>query len=234
MAETPLTPNSPPEVLRARTKDSYDAIASRYLQWSSAGTGHATRMKYIDRALPSSDTWSNATVLELGCGAGIPVTAALLARGMKVVANDISSTMIALAKEKLHSEKVEFIEGDMMDLIFSRNSLDAVMAFFSILHLPPSDQPIIIKRISEWLRPGGVFVANFAAGDPLSTVEDKFMGAEKGVVHFGSLGDDRTLAVIEQSGLVVSAKDTISEEADDGKAAGTHLWIIARKVNGAT
>ena len=54
--------------------DGYDRIADRYLEWSALRPS-AARLAYLDRAYELIPP--GAEVLELGCGAGIPMTASL-------------------------------------------------------------------------------------------------------------------------------------------------------------
>jgi 2-polyprenyl-3-methyl-5-hydroxy-6-metoxy-1,4-benzoquinol methylase len=48
----------------------------------------------------------------------------------------------------------------MMALEFRPAMFDAVVAFYSLIHLPRVEQEILLQRISTWLRPGGWFLAN--------------------------------------------------------------------------
>ena len=70
--------------------DGYDSMAERYFAWSDLRPS-PTRLRYLALALelipPGSD------VLDLGCGAGVPMTAAL-AEDSAVTGVDISSTQL--------------------------------------------------------------------------------------------------------------------------------------------
>ena len=135
----------------------YDKIAVLYLEWVESNP--SPRLNYTNNLLiglpPSS------RVLELGCGAGVPVTQTLSRHEniAEVVANDISSIQLSLARQRLAvsntANNVTFIAGDMMALSFPAESLDGVLAFFSLFHLPRAEQPLILSNIYTWLKPGG-------------------------------------------------------------------------------
>src|SRR5271156_4733186 len=141
---------------------SYDNVAQDYLAWS-APRPTTTRASYIDnlvRILPSE-----ASVLELGCGAGVPSTQTLISHGLQVTGVDISASQIALARE--HIPQARLIHSDMMSLSFPPNSFNAIVGFYSIFHLPKEEQGIMISRATRWLKPGGWLLCNFhtAEGD---------------------------------------------------------------------
>lgn len=179
-------------------KVGYDTHAQAYLNWTTSQPS-SSRMHYLQQVLdrlsrdratiyngtsPSSEATSQPSkpqrsgkILDLGCGAGVPVTLALARSEVvqRVIATDISQTQLDLLREKLRQEdgdadgdcdgsvlrKVEVVKSDMLDLSFERGSFIAVVAFFSLIHLARGDQKIMIQRIWEWLDVGGYLCANF-------------------------------------------------------------------------
>lgn len=120
----------------------YDQIAPQYFAWATPRPT-TTRAAYIDKlvgVLPAG-----AKVLELGCGAGVPSTQALIKHGFDVTGVDISASQIALAKA--HIPEATLIQSDMMALAFEPGSFDAVVAFYSIFHLPKEEQGEMIGKI---------------------------------------------------------------------------------------
>ncbi|KAJ5872849.1 uncharacterized protein N7529_005202 [Penicillium soppii] len=136
-------------------KKAYDDVAGTYLNWTR--NTHERRLSYLNIMLQSFHT-AEMSVLELGCGAGVPCTQLLASRkNTSVTANDISEAQIALAKELL-PQSVNLIQGDMMELEFGHKQFDAVLAMYSIFHLPRDEQTVILHRIFDWLKPGGSFL----------------------------------------------------------------------------
>ncbi|MBP1968617.1 ubiquinone/menaquinone biosynthesis C-methylase UbiE [Virgibacillus natechei] len=66
-------------------------------------------------------------ILDIGCGDGYG-SYKLHKAGYDVVGMDISSEMIALAKERTKHEAIPFSQGDVNELPFEDNSFDGVMA----------------------------------------------------------------------------------------------------------
>lgn len=107
-------------------------------------------------------------VLELGCGTGS--TAILHAPSVKhILAIDISSNMIEIARGKAGAEEIEnitFERSAIEELDVPDRSLDAVLAL-SVLHLL-SDWQAVISRVHNMLKRGGIFVTSTACiGDSM-------------------------------------------------------------------
>jgi SAM-dependent methyltransferase len=194
----------------------YDVVAPRYLEWSGLRPS-AVRLDYLRRALDLIPTGSD--VLELGCGAGIPRTAAL-AEGRRVTGVDISATQVALARRNVPA--ATFIHADMTTLDFPAGSFDAVVAFYSLTHVPRDEQPALLNRIRSWLRPGGLFLASMGAEPSPDGVED-WLGVPMFFSHFGARRNRR---LVEEAGLVIEDARVRAEPEDRHDAR--FLWVIAR------
>lgn len=98
-------------------------------------------------------------VLDYGCGTG--TTSCEFASKVKEIhAIDISSKMIEIAKEKTDSAKVEnisFVQTEIFDERYKRESFDAVLAF-NMLHTVPNPQSAVL-RIHELLKPEGLLIS---------------------------------------------------------------------------
>jgi len=99
-------------------------------------------------------------LLDLGCGTG---THALLQchGGTEVIGLDISPAMVeqARTRAKCEGKPVQFVIGDMRSLDIEQ-SVDAVTCLYASLNhlLGPSDLSQVFRKVSQHLRPGGVFV----------------------------------------------------------------------------
>ncbi|KAJ2994880.1 hypothetical protein NUW58_g1426 [Xylaria curta] len=221
-----------PENLKQRLKASYDAMAHTYNEWTIPHSKQ--RMKYLEKALgylnlpEQSETLS---FLELGCGCGLPVAQKLLSYpGAKVVGNDLSDTQLALAKANLLeesddevSQRLELIQGDMNSLAFPDGRFDLVVAFYSLIHLPRSEQTALLGRIVRWLKPGGYFVANFAKEELESFVMEKWLD-DKGWMYWSAWGEEKTLEELKKIGLEVVVSDVVEDVVD-----ASFLWVIAKR-----
>lgn len=99
------------------------------------------------------------TVLEIGCGTG--TTALRLAPSVtRIVATDVSSEMIAIAREKARAEacrNAEFSVATAERSPGSDGSIDAVLAF-NVLHLI-ADRASVLADIRRLLKPGGLLIS---------------------------------------------------------------------------
>jgi ubiquinone/menaquinone biosynthesis C-methylase UbiE len=152
-------------------EESYDRMAEKYLEWTSSFP--SPRLTYLHKLLPLLPT--SPSILELGCGAGVPCTQVLSQHG-DVVAVDISAAQLEMAKENVKRMRgeggggrkgevdVEFMKSDMVDLRFEKETFDGVTGFYSLIHLPREEQVVLIERIGGWLKMGGLLLVNLGVG----------------------------------------------------------------------
>jgi SAM-dependent methyltransferase len=195
--------------------EGYDAVADRYLAWSSTAP---VRLRYLERLLELLPAASD--VLELGCGAGEPVTRRLAERH-RVVAVDVSARQLELAAR--FAPQAQLLLADMLDLAFAPDSFDAVVAFYSLTHVPRPHHADLLARIVEWVRPGGFVLVTMGASDDPGSVDDDWLGAPMYFSHFDSATNR---ALVQRSGIRIISADIVDEGERD---AGTRfLWIIGR------
>jgi SAM-dependent methyltransferase len=202
--------------------DGYDTMAERYLAWSDLKPS-PTRLRYLALALELIAPGSE--VLDLGCGAGIPMTAAL-AEDRAITGVDLSSTQLALARRNVPG--ATFLQADMTALTFEPASFDAVVAFYSLTHVPRDEQAELLQRIRGWLRPGGLFLASMGADDEPGDVEPDWLGVDMYFSHFGAKANRR---LVEGAGLVVERSELAVEPEDRHDAR--FLWVVARAPSGS-
>jgi SAM-dependent methyltransferase len=161
-------------------------------------------------------------VLDLGCGAGIPVARDLVALGHTVVGVDGSMQQIVRARRAVPA--ATFIEADICEVEFEAASFDAVGAFYSITHIPPAEQGQLISKIALWLKPGGRLIASFGAGEA-----EEWTGEWLGtMMFFGHSSEEVTLSCLRDAGFNVRRHSV--EQQDNEDAA--FLWIEAEKRTG--
>ncbi|WP_198971945.1 class I SAM-dependent methyltransferase [Xylophilus sp. ASV27] len=191
----------------------YDQVADAYLDRFGVS---AVRQKWLERLIGRLPV-TGAKVLDLGCGAGVPVARELVALGHAVVGVDGSRQQIARARQNLPD--AVFVEADMCSAVFEAGSFDAVGAFYSITHVPAAQQRRLIADIATWLKPGGILVASFGAG-PAGEWTGDWLGT---TMFFGHAGEAETLKSLADAGLRVL--DSSVETQDNEDAA--FLWIEA-------
>lgn len=195
----------------------YDNVADAYLERFGAS---AVREKWLCRLIEGLPL-AGGRVLDLGCGAGVPVARDLAARGHIVVGIDVSAQQIARARRNV--PEATFVNADMCSVTFEANSFDAAGAFYSITHLPAEQQGALIANVATWLRPGGAFIASFGSG-----AAGEWTGEWLGTtMFFGHAEKAEILRFLTDAGLRV--RISAIEKQDNEDAA--FLWIEATKEN---
>jgi SAM-dependent methyltransferase len=198
--------------------EGYDQIAETYTAWVERG---GSRHRDSHLAILEAELPDGARVLDLGCGAGIPV-ARRLAERFEVTGVDISERQIVLARRNVPG--ATFIHGDMAAQAFPQASFDAVVAFFSLIHVPRDEHGSLFRAIAAWLRPGGYLVASTGARSDPGTVEEDWLGAP---MFWSFYPSAVSLEMIRASGLdIIRGREEVTDE--DGQPA-TFLWLVARK-----
>jgi SAM-dependent methyltransferase len=183
----------------------YDAASIRYDEWSGGETKYAAWLSELADRVPAG-----GSVLDLGCGSGLPVARDLAAAGCRVTGVDISEVQIRRARALVPA--AAFLQADISAVDFDFESFDAVVSFFALIHLPLEDQPPLLRRIAGWLRPGGLFVATTGYWAWTGYEENWLDG---GAPMWWSHADVATYrSWIDQAGLLIDREEFVPE--DDG------------------
>ena len=112
------------------------------------------------------------TALDLGCGFGRSVVW-LRERYNKVLATDISSSVIELAQRLIQSDNVEFYvnDADRLPAAIESESIDVAYIFTVFQHIPREFAGDLLQQVAEKLSPGGLVVFNLIS-DVNETVND--------------------------------------------------------------
>lgn len=147
-------------------RDGYNACANALAAASTPEEGPPAALDLLLSRLSR-----DAKVVDLGCGSGLPVARALAAHH-RVTGVDFSSAQIRLARENVPSAR--FIQDDIASLQLEPSSLDAVVAFYVIFHLPRAEQLALLRSIWRWLKPGGYFLGTLSRSNEEPYTEDFF------------------------------------------------------------
>jgi ubiquinone/menaquinone biosynthesis C-methylase UbiE len=166
------------------------------------------------------------SVSELGCGTG--TTALKLAPSVaRIVATDVSSEMIAIAREKAIAQacsNAEFAVAAARRAPGADGSFDAVLAF-NLLHLIV-DLPLMLRDVHRLLKPGGLFITKtpcLSEMNPLirfAVPVMRFVGKATFVAFFSAA---------ELESEIARAGFTIIERARHGsERKDARIFIVAR------
>ncbi len=208
--------DDPTRDYRQLVAEGYDRCAPAYSDARSRDS-EAALAPIIDR-LPAA-----SCVLDLGCGAGVPV-ARTLSRLYDVIGADISASMLHLAR--VQAPEAALVRADMATVAFAADSFDAVVSFYAIFHLPREEHEPLLRRIHGWLRPGGLLLATLAMTDEPAYTEE-FFGVE---MYWSNYGLDAYPPMLKRAGFEVLAVSVLEHGYDDPAAKPErHPLVLAQK-----
>lgn len=202
---------------KALVRRGYDACAADY---AAARRGEANpELALIIKHLPA-----NARVLDLGCGAGVPI-AHTLARYAQVTGVDISPEQVRRARENVPQGR--FIEGDLMTVDLPAGAFDAAVAYYSLFHVPREEHPAFFRRLLSWLKPGGHALLTVTSQAEAAYTEDDFFGVTMYWSNWG-LADYRDM--LTAVGFTVLGEGTVGHGylAATQTPAESHPFLFVR------
>lgn len=183
----------------------YDAIADTFITVRDQSIGAATVREWAKELPPG------ATVLDLGCGSGVPISATLMKAGLAVHGIDASPRMIAAFRQRFPTATAECSTVEAAHV--AAGAFDGVVAWGLIFLLVPEVQALLVRKASESLTPGGRFLFT----SPWQTCE--WTDNLTGLVSV-SLGAEAYRRMLELEGMVLLG------ESDD--EAGNHYYFAAK------
>lgn len=145
------------------TRLAYDTVAARYAQVAAAALAELP----LNRAM--LNTFAELVrahrvelVADVGCGPG-HVAAHLHSLGVDVIGVDLSPAMVELARQSY--PELRFEVGSMTSLDLPDGALGGIVAWYSIIHLPPEQLARAFAEFHRVLVPGGQLLLAFQVGD---------------------------------------------------------------------
>ncbi len=158
-----------------------------------------------------------ARVLDVGCGAGVPVASFLVDSGFHVIGVDFSEGMLELAREKV--PRAEYVKGSMTRLGFKGNSFDGLTAFYSIIHVPRERHFLLFEDFRRILRPDGVML--ICMGPDEWEAVDEYYGSDMFWSHFSP---EKSLQLVREAGFQIIFARYIRSGGEK------HYWILAKNL----
>jgi ubiquinone/menaquinone biosynthesis C-methylase UbiE len=176
----------------------FDQLAALYQGEHSHNPFQAALVERIAALTPAG-----ASVLDLGCGTGVPTAKILTESDHRVVGVDESEGMLRLARDQVPG--AEFVHADIVDLPPAFGPFDAVTAFFSLLMLSRADIERTFGRVRGWLKPGGYFALGMVNMDA-DSLQVNFLGVDVAVSGYP---EPELKARLEDAGFAVLSIETV-------------------------
>jgi SAM-dependent methyltransferase len=195
----------------------YNEIADRFLDWAGRiEDDPRTRFRgELFQRLPEG-----AHLLDLGCGAGVPDTAALAER-FRVTGVDISWQQIRRARANV--PRAFFRVADFTEMSSQPEIWDAVTAFYSFNHVPRELLGPLIARIHGWLRDGGYLLAALGCGDIADWTGD-WLGT---TMYFSSWDAETNRRLLRGAGFRLELDEVVSLHEPEGDAP--FHWVLGQR-----
>lgn len=150
------------EERRRAVRDYFDHHGQSWDAFHQNVADHNTKGAAILRLVPEG-----LTVLDAGCGQGY-LLPDLCAVGARVIAVDNSPKQLEKARERAHAlgltSRIEFREGDLLNLPLAAASVDAAFAYLALHHVPSPEAAV--RELTRVLKPDGrLVITDFRAHD---------------------------------------------------------------------
>jgi SAM-dependent methyltransferase len=194
----------------------YDDIGARYHEWSHTDP---VRLRFVHEAL--GRLRPGGVVVDLGCGPGDPATR-LLSEQHTVLGVDLSTAQLRLARAL--APRASLVVADITRFELAPASVDAVVSFFALGHLPPDSHAPLLASVARWLRPGGLLLtsAPLIAGEG---VDPGWLGVP---MYFGGIGEAAMTDAVQEAGLTLVSAERVAQDEGDGRVV-EFLWVTATR-----
>jgi cyclopropane fatty-acyl-phospholipid synthase-like methyltransferase len=210
--------NDPSVDYRKLVMQGYDQCAGRY--------GSARRNEIepdLDLLIDILD--DAAKVLDIGCGAGVPI-ARTLSQHFEVTGVDFSKEMVHLSRKNVHG--ATFIHADIMEVDLPSAEFDAVVSFYTIFHIPKEHHRALFQRIHLWLKDGGYLLATVSDDN-----EESYLGEFHGVtMYWSNYGLQEYIEILSEVGFNIIQTSSVGHGYDLSHETSEehHPLIFARKI----
>lgn len=167
----------------------------------------------------------NFQVLDIGCGTGTQCFD-LAPHVKQLTGIDISSKLLAIAEQRKAEREIEnvtLLNMSLTDAEFEPESFDVIMVFY-VMHFC-EDVEGVLKRLHDWLKPGGLLIAESAC-----LGETKLLGkALRFAGYLGLLPLINLLTYQQLEQTLVNARFELVEKTKFSGKEDSEYTLVARK-----
>lgn len=211
------------------TRAGYDAIAADYTERVGTGPDANPLARSMLAAFAEIVRDPGGPVIEVGSGPG-RIAAHLHALGVPVSGIDLSPAMVALARATFPD--LRFEQGTMTALDLKDEALGGLVAWYSLIHIPPGRHPEVLAEFHRVLAPGGHLLLAFQVGDAPLHFDEAF--GHHVNLDFHRLNPDRVAALLADAGFTVRARLIREPDDDEISAKVPQAYLLARKPHPVT
>lgn len=207
-------------------------VHAAYNEWAAIYDSNANKTRDLEaialREAIATKTFNRC--LELGCGTG-KNTVALLDHCEKIVAADFSEAMLAKAKEKIQSAKVDFVQADLLQpWNFGPTKFDLVVFSLVLEHI--EDLNSILAKTISMLNDGAlVYIGEYHPFKQYEGKKARFENAQNEVVEVTAFVhhlSDYTNAALKNNLSIASVKEYFDID-DESKVNPRILSLLLQK-----
>lgn len=189
----------------------YESLGKKYLDYRQALKSD-TYVKMFLRKLGK-----NSSVLDVGCGVGIPVDDVLTKAGHEVMGIDLSPSLIKLARKNVLGASYQVF--DMRNLSFGEYEVYGLVCLYAIFHIPRSEHKKMIETFASFLPVGGWMLISM--GDRAYEGEHEMYGLVSYSSQWGSVENRR---IVESVGFRIDFEEFAMSSGE------RHQMILAQKI----
>ncbi|MEY2242596.1 class I SAM-dependent methyltransferase [Streptomyces sp. BF23-18] len=203
------------------TRTSYDTVAADYAELLKDELGRPLDMAMLAAFAERVRAGGGGTVADLGCGPG-RVTVHLERLGLDAFGIDLSPGMVAVAR-RTHPH-LRFEVGTMTGLDLGDGTLAGALVWYSTVHTPIDELPVMLAEFRRVLAPGGHLLIAFKVGDEQVRLEHAYGHAVDLDVH--RFPPERVAGLLRAAGLSEVARLVREAEAPEKTP---QAFILARR-----
>ena len=200
-------------------KHGYDGLGEQYFVERIKQAESLIKQEYFVSFV--SQLVDGESVLDAGCGPGVPFTREL-SRRFSVTGIDLSKTQLEIAEREVAD--TSFHCSDMCEFDAPDESFAGICSLYAIIHVPRTDHMRLFKNFHRMLKPNGLLFVVLGKDEDEHYVSETYYGQE---MYWSSYTPGEAKKVVEAAGFRIYRSEIVE---DAMYPDSSHLFLLARKV----